>query len=189
MRIGTAIQIGIEYTTEYAYLLKPDWKTSHTGLLKDIPEVLKDDYDDWNYVAVDSDISSVLEGITVNKDFVCAHITGKTEAIKRATYKDGKTCVYTMFSISLSDFINLQYINQIDVLALDVEGAEVEILQGYDWKVKPRFITVEFHKDFPNVNISTKDFITFIQKQGYNLIHSENTNYDETIELQFLETT
>ena len=53
-------------------------------------------------------------------------------------------------------------VDRIDLLNVDVEGLDLEVLQSYDWKVKPRVIIIEA---MPNSLVSK-----FLEKKGYKLI-------------------
>jgi FkbM family methyltransferase len=55
----------------------------------------------------------------------------------------------------------LSGINHIDLLNIDVEGLDLEVLQSYDWKVKPRVIIVEA---MPG-SLASK----FLEEKGYEL--------------------
>ena len=48
---------------------------------------------------------------------------------------------------TLTSIINEFEVKKIDLLDIDTEGTEFEVLQGYDWKVKPRLILIEENGD------------------------------------------
>ena len=56
----------------------------------------------------------------------------------------------------------LRGINHIDLLNIDVEGLDLEVLQSYDWKVKPRVIIIEA---MPGSFVSK-----FLDAKGYKLV-------------------
>lgn len=56
----------------------------------------------------------------------------------------------------------LSDVNHIDLLNVDAEGLDLEVLQSYDWRVKPRVIIVEAMPDTP----ASK----FLEERGYGLI-------------------
>jgi len=60
---------------------------------------------------------------------------------------------------------------QIDVLKMDIEGAEYEVIQDiYRSKIRPGQILVEFHHRFPGVGIKkTRDAVDSIKSMGYRL--------------------
>ena len=43
--------------------------------------------------------------------------------------------------------VNYFNVERIDLLDIDVEGGEMDVLNGYDWKIKPRLILIEDDKD------------------------------------------
>ena len=61
---------------------------------------------------------------------------------------------------SLTEVLN--DINHIDLLNVDAEGLDLEVLQSYDWRVKPRVIIVEA---MPGSLVSK-----FLDGKGYELI-------------------
>lgn len=61
--------------------------------------------------------------------------------------------------------------NAIDVLKLDIEGAEYEVLDSLvDSEIRPRQLLVEFHHRFTDAGIeTTRKAVKGLQKQGYRL--------------------
>ena len=59
----------------------------------------------------------------------------------------------------------------IDVLKLDIEGAEYEVLESLiDDAIRPRQFLVEFHHRFTDAGIeTTKQAVRALKKQGYGL--------------------
>ena len=55
------------------------------------------------------------------------------------------TTNFRLFTVSLDTLLSALGHPQIDLLRLDVEGAEVPILQSYQWHVKPTILSVEHH--------------------------------------------
>ena len=55
------------------------------------------------------------------------------------------TLDFHIFTVSLDTLLSALGHTHIDLLRLDVEGAEVPILQAYSWHVKPTLISVEHH--------------------------------------------
>ena len=48
---------------------------------------------------------------------------------------------------TLSDIVRQEKVKKIDLLDIDVEGNEMDVLKGYDWRVRPRIILIEDDKD------------------------------------------
>ncbi|MFZ4986729.1 MAG: FkbM family methyltransferase [Blastocatellia bacterium] len=69
---------------------------------------------------------------------------------------------------------------QIDVLKMDIEGAEYEVIQDiYRSKIRPGQILVEFHHRFPGVGIKkTRDAVDSIKSMGY-LLFSVSPTQEE----------
>jgi len=67
----------------------------------------------------------------------------------------------------------------IDLLKMDIEGAEFEVLQDLVEKnILVNQLCVEFHRDLAiEQNIVLKDFLAFIQKHGFRLVYKEYDNY------------
>lgn len=59
----------------------------------------------------------------------------------------------------------------IDILKMDIEGAEYAVLQDmHDADIRPRQIRVEFHHRFPGVGVKkSKDAIRLLRAMGYGL--------------------
>lgn len=67
----------------------------------------------------------------------------------------------------------------IDLLKMDIEGAEFEVLQDLVEKnILVNQLCVEFHRDLAiQQNIVLKDFLVFVQKHGFRLVYKEYDNY------------
>lgn len=65
---------------------------------------------------------------------------------------------------TLTQIVKENNVTKIDLLDVDVEGAEMEVLNGYDWNVMPRLILIEDDKD------EECKIDCFLKKQGYNEI-------------------
>lgn len=67
--------------------------------------------------------------------------------------------------------------SRIDLLKMDVEGAEYEVIEDIDKsKIRPKQILVEFHHRFSNVGIKrTRETIDIIRKMGYGLFSVSST--------------
>ena len=73
-------------------------------------------------------------------------------------------------SISLKTLLERRIKKRVGLLAMDVEGAELEIFKGYDWSQKPKFLVVEVHSQ--DEILELKNLIT---AQGYRLVEVTRT--------------
>ncbi len=73
--------------------------------------------------------------------------------------------------ITLAHFCKTYMINNIDLLHIDVEGAEMNVLKGIDWKItKPRVIFLEtLDGMFQNNNSSAQEIYAFLTGHRYTL--------------------
>jgi len=77
----------------------------------------------------------------------------------------------------LSSVANKLGHTRIDLLKMDIEGAEYEVLEGLlDSPIKPTQLLVEFHHRFPGIGVrKTADIIKKLQQVGYKIFAiSEN---------------
>jgi len=76
--------------------------------------------------------------------------------------------------VTLSVVVKEYNVKRIDLLDIDIEGTEMEVLNGYDWSVMPKLILIEDDKD-PEEKI--KPFLTM---RGYRAIAQtiNNTLYE-----------
>ncbi len=61
--------------------------------------------------------------------------------------------------------------NRIDLLKMDIEGAEYEVLEGLlESPIKPRQLLIEFHHRFSGIGIEkTRDIIERLRADGYQI--------------------
>lgn len=204
---GVVIQLGIYTTAEYIYVLEPDWRKymcQNVPKIKQLPECLHG-IDNWHFVGIDSDICSILTMLYMHPqaNWVNAYIAGENNGFVTILPSDAHVhmlgytehenygkCVLQVPKVTLSEIIQSFGFPQVDVLAMDVEGSEVDIIANYDWQIKPKYIAVEFHDKF--VSMSPSEFDHLLACQGYALIHEELTNPSgdgevfETVERQYL---
>ena len=66
----------------------------------------------------------------------------------------------------------------IDILKMDVEGAEYDVITDIcQSEIRPQQILIEFHHRFPNVGLAkTRNTIEQIRKMGYKLFSVSTTN-------------
>ena len=74
------------------------------------------------------------------------------------------TTNFQLFTVSLDTLLSALGHPHIDLLRLDVEGAEVPILQSYQWNVQPTILSVEHH--CPEGENVIQDIMT---QQGYRI--------------------
>ena len=68
--------------------------------------------------------------------------------------------------------------DQIDILKMDIEGAEYEVVEDIrKSEIRPRQILIEFHHRFPGVGIAkTREAIKRIKSMGYYLFSVSPNN-------------
>jgi len=66
---------------------------------------------------------------------------------------------------------------QIDLLKMDIEGAEYEVLDGLlDSPIKPAQLLVEFHHRFPGIGVEkTANIVARLQQSGYKIFAISET--------------
>ena len=72
---------------------------------------------------------------------------------------------------TLDDFIDKYGITEIDFCKIDVEGHELNVLSGYSWRVKPKFMKVE-HKHLPGNELDQ-----ILSPQGYTIFVEHDDIY------------
>lgn len=76
---------------------------------------------------------------------------------------------------TLGNIISLNYIHQIDLLSIDVEGLELEILNDlFTGLYRPRIIIVEYNT--AGLPDNTEALISFFADKPYKLIHKTEAN-------------
>ena len=207
---GVAIQIGLYTEAEYSYLLQPDWQhvmQEAVDELKHIPEIFES-ISDWHFIGIDCDPGSILcmrERFPDTLTTINALVTGNIRGIVKRYLSDAFHIVRDIAFFDLSDYPARAYLMpqtpfdeivsslglcHIDVLAVDIEGGEVELFENYSWEIAPRFLAIEFHDCF--LDMARSDFEKVILDKGYTKIREAPTNYSldantyHTTELQFL---
>ena len=221
MSKGVCVQLGLEATCEYAYLVtESDWRNqieSGQELCHRIPEQVYRHVENWTYIGVDQDfvsISNRTQDYMRYDDihFVCCNLhnnqskdlAGDLVTIRSydpiCDWIDGR--LHLVPSISFEKlYCGLEKIlgvSHIDVLAVDIEGSELNLFNPYEtppfpWIiVSPQYIAVEIHNMNPDtslLSLNSKKVRKWIEARDYTLIHSEDTNTDTpypTREMQFL---
>ncbi|MDO9271238.1 MAG: FkbM family methyltransferase [Methylobacter sp.] len=95
----------------------------------------------------------------------------------------GQTAV-TVKSTKLNDFCSEKELNKIDLLKLDIEGAEIEVLE----KLPPEFlatvgqITVEFHDFLDKAEVPRiQDVVRRIQEYGFYFVKLSHYDYSDCL--------
>jgi FkbM family methyltransferase len=113
-------------------------------------------------------LSENPEASSLNKELAAAH-----------TPKEGHNEI-TVRMTTLKEICSLYGLKKIDLLKMDIEGAEWELIEGLTKEDYKRIeqITVEFH-DFidPALRESTEKCIRILRKRGYLFVRGESTSY------------
>ena len=169
------VQIGLYKSCEYTYLV--DQRYDHKW---DIPLRLSEfeNEKNWHYYGVDMNPESVehLRNFNVFKGDTRINFI---QALVHA--EDKKKITHDKFTIHINGKIKTRSISlntlfskipmPIGLLVMDVEGAELEILKGYHWEEKPKYIVVEVHriKDISSIS-------ELLHVQRYRLAEIRQTN-------------
>ena len=191
---GVCVQIGIKATAEFAYLADRDWREKSVPELKQIPNTVADGITDWQYYGVDADVNSIASMLqkyrSPQMQWVNAYIGTEIGKLSDVTSLMPGTpmSIFKGATTTLKNLFSDLGLAAVDVLAIDIEGSELEVLSAYDWSLKPRYITVEAHGDprVPNcanpnlLNANTETLITLLESQGYTLQSKTDTNWNKT---------
>ena len=168
----TCIQIGLWQTAECLYLANKDVPSEACGAPGDlsIPEEFEEF--DWQYFGIDGDPNSIATlanrfPIHPYVNWINAHIVPNGVQLID-TYLNWcdlyKQQIVSVLGTDLTHLFHHLNITSIDLLVMDIEGAEWNIFKSYDWVIKPKFMIIEFHK----VEGHDKNAIDVIlQEQGY----------------------
>ena len=203
-RQGVCVQLGLHNVAEYLYLVRPNWKEvmGEQDELKRIPGSVADRFSSWRYYGVDCDVVSIQKMLERYGDVASAHWVGAAVGVEsdclmrlRSYFTRGH---FLGFACSLQRLFSLLSLSHVDVLSIDVEGAEIGIFENYDWVVKPSFICVEVHGDHSYTSKADPVLLdrhvawvdAKLTSKGYRLLKKEYTNYNTTgyctCELQYL---
>jgi len=89
-------------------------------------------------------------------------------------FTEGHEAIATVEVLTLRDYLAETRITRVDFLKIDVEGFERNVLNGYDWAVKPDVIVLEFEdsKTVP-LGYSWTDLAGELVSRGYQVLVSE----------------
>ena len=82
-------------------------------------------------------------------------------------------------SITIENIMKQNNHKHIDILKLDIEGAEITVLNHMlDCKIYPKVLCIEFDLILKgkDVNNHTKQIINRLQNDGYKVVHNDNMN-------------
>lgn len=86
-------------------------------------------------------------------------------------YNIGKAMTIKVPCLTLDTFILKHNITDIEYLKIDVEGHELEILNNYSWKIKPKQLKIE-HKF-----IDLSRLVNMLSNQGYSVLPQEQDTF------------
>ena len=100
-----------------------------------------------------------------------AHVSSKPhvalkEHDEREFLKENLVKLKTRF-MTFDSFINKYNIKNIDVLKVDVEGHELDILNSYSWKIKPKHIKIE------HAITGKAPLLDILKNHGYNSYYDD----------------
>lgn len=78
-------------------------------------------------------------------------------------------------SITISDFCESNHINEVSLIQIDAEGAELEIFKGFG-KIRPKLIYVEVQDNLFHNNSSPALVDNFLSDMGYVILKNDGTN-------------
>lgn len=200
MTTGVCIQIGIGFTPEYIYLVEPNWKRKVDFMhpIWQIPQQLIKEIDNWVYYGIDSDPYSLAFAMRAHQNkkdvtWVNAYISDSDKPLAEPLSELGVTfhAPVTTFDAVL-DHLKL---TQIDLLAIDIEGDEINLFESYSWRYLPKYIAVEVHGNPPIgpkgvSNNVAKIASTLSGKHGYRCLRKIPTNIRNnkahTIDMQLI---
>lgn len=91
------------------------------------------------------------------------HVLGKkNNGIESRSYLINKAVTIKSQFYTLDDYFYLHSIKEVDILKIDVEGHEIEVLENYSWKIKPRHIKIE------HTFVGLQNVLDILNCQGYN---------------------
>jgi len=95
-----------------------------------------------------------------------AHVS-HSAVVRHASNSPGVRCPVRR----LGSLMNIIGVSRIDLLKLDIEGAEYEVLEDLAAsQIRPKQILVEYHHRFPGIGVvKTRESIALLQRLGYRL--------------------
>jgi len=182
--LKTVVQIGLNKTAEYVPLVTGARQPS-TGALPQqvhwIPMEVRQGT--WRYFGIDADPSSIHEMLSLYDPHPNIHFmnvcVGETAGIveRVSWFFMGKRHYVSCFP--LHDLLDALQIEQLEVLAIDIEGAELPVLAAFSWEIQPEFLAVESHHE------QHTELESLVVSKGYYKIMDVPTNNGHTREMHF----
>lgn len=181
------LQIGIQDFAEYTYLVGcPDkrdadiWKP---------PDLSPDG--NWYYYGVDGDPLCILDWSNKNipnTNWINVFLAREAGIVNANEINDmlwssreqlGQN--YFVGKITLSQLVKNLNVDNLEILAMDIEGYEFEAFHSYDWSIKPRYLIVETHSE--DIKNSLAELFV---NNGYKEVEQILRNGDVTTELVYI---
>lgn len=178
------VQIGLNHSAEWMWLANHAFERLEclgplqSGHAPELPFGVEQNGEggDWYYYGIDLDPDAI---VYLTKKFpyhdrvrwACVKIIPQGFALAdgdiyfSGTYGQKQACY--MGGISLSEFLRGMDINEVEFLAMDIEGHEYELFEHYDWHVKPRIMRIDGHHVNIGLDRSPDHLREFIIPQGY----------------------
>ena len=204
MRVGNAVQIGLDRSAELLFLTLDNWKEWFPGShqMVNCPDDLFEDIDEWNYFGADQNLYSIAHVLDAysepaSKDirqqymnrskWLCVNVLG-SNSLHQVDIWGFRGHEYKIFvpSLSLSELFQNFELETVDILMVDIEGGEFEVFKEYDWKIKPRFLSIEMHPDFERSECAYDLWFT-LKSQGYQLNWSTLEGHGYSLDWSILE--
>jgi hypothetical protein len=91
------------------------------------------------------------------------HVHACTDLSSLNPLQGGEMDTIPVMVKSLTELVNYSDLDHIDLLDVDTEGTELEVLQSYDWHIKPKCVLVEYN----NSAICFTAIAEFMRSKGY----------------------
>ena len=115
------------------------------------------------------DIVQVVESAISDSTSVMDFVSNGLEGHLFVGGNTGQCVSYKVKVETLRDIIARFKLDKIDLLLIDVEGAELSVLRGFPWEtMRPAMIFCELHPyNWPIFNYSGQDMVNFLEKHQY----------------------
>ena len=172
---------------EYAVLLGGLLKARGGGILIAIePDIINVKILKSNIICNNlHDVVYVVEGavsdFTGERDF----ISNGSEGHLFAEDHTGKSLLSKIKVETLCDILTRFKLNKVDILLVDVEGAELSVLRGFPWEImKPAMIFCELHPyNWAMFGYTGQDFSNFLKEHQYRCLDmylQEHNHFDDS---------
>ena len=182
------LQIGFGNSAEYTYLV--GHQTEQTNSVYR-PEDLSPS-DRWYYYGVDSDPVNTVDWNQKqipNTNWINVFISNEPgviniESVENMAPRNKQLLGQTFFvgKITLSQLIENLNLNSLEILAMDLNGYEIEVFDEYDWDIKPQYLIIEAI----NSDITIKDSLAqLFANNGYEEVTQTLRNDNISTELVY----